>query len=206
MPAKSRKIPAPGQLNLSFAKLYAPALPDKIPSPVHTLMVGFGPGKDSAEAGHYYAGRSNYMWKLLYESAIWPDRLSPEDDNTLVKAGFGFTDVIKRPTDGTIFATASERMNGRARIRRLVQENHPRLVVFVGLESLRVFLRRDSVELHYGHQPFKIHHAPVFLVPSTSGASVGNTDWWEKLEVFDQLKATMVDLGIFYGEWPGMPS
>src|SRR5437867_2612604 len=83
-------------------------LPDKIPRNVHTLFVGINPGKRSAKIGHYYGGHSNYFWKLLTASGIWPDVLDTYDDDQLVRNGFGLTDVVKRPTTGVSQLTSSD--------------------------------------------------------------------------------------------------
>ncbi|MBI3484588.1 MAG: mismatch-specific DNA-glycosylase, partial [Acidobacteria bacterium] len=48
-------------------------LPDYLRKGMKLMIVGFNPGENSARAGHYYAGRNNQFWPLLYESAIIPE-------------------------------------------------------------------------------------------------------------------------------------
>lgn len=189
MVSRKRKVHAPGQANLNLDKLPPLELPDKIPEDCHTLIVGFGPGKDSARTGHYYPGANNYMWKLLHRSGIMPELVKEGGDDVMVSMGFGFTDVVKRPTKGTIQATHAEMMNAKPRLLHLVEDLGVKVVVFVGLDAIRTFLRKPNHSIQYGIQEHVVlGDAIVFVVPSTSGASVGSTIWEDKLASFDELK------------------
>ena len=179
----------PGQVDLAGTRKPAVRLPLKIPPGVHTLFLGLGPGMESAKRGHYFPGASNYFWKLLYRSEIWPEKIDSDHDDEILKAGFGLADVIQRPTEGTVVATKAEFMNAKERVRALVNEHKPKLVVFVGLKAFRTYLRRDDSEVEYGVQTVRIGDAKVFVVPSTSGASVGVTSYDEKMDWFVKLKA-----------------
>ena len=48
-------------------------LPDYLRKGMKLMIVGFNPGENSARVGHYYAGRNNQFWPLLYDSAIIPE-------------------------------------------------------------------------------------------------------------------------------------
>jgi len=71
-------------------------LPDYLQPGLKVVFVGFNPGERSARIGHYYAGRGNQFWNLLYESGLVRQRLRPEDDHRILEFGLGLTDVVKR--------------------------------------------------------------------------------------------------------------
>src|SRR5881628_1612642 len=64
------------------------------------LFVGLNPSPVSVEAGHYHQGRQGRMfWARLVKASILPPGTSPEAaDDTLVAAGHGITDLLKRPS------------------------------------------------------------------------------------------------------------
>lgn len=196
VPKRPRKVPIAGQLDLQRHPIVAIELPDKIPVGVHTLLVGYGPGADSAATGHYYPGGGNYMWKLAYQSGLSEQKLNWTGDDDLVRLGFGFTDVVKRPTIGPITSTPAERFAARKRLDDVVARHRPKWVAFVGLESVRTYLRKPSKGLGYGKQDFMVGGAKVFILPSTSGASTASTSWEEKLRWFEEFREALRNDGI----------
>ena len=64
------------------------------------ILVGANPGDRSARVGHYYAGRGNQFWPIMYESGVIPEPLGYEDDRRMLEFGIGMTDLVKRPTRG----------------------------------------------------------------------------------------------------------
>ena len=44
------------------------------------VIVGTNPSEQSVRVGHYYAGRGNVFWELLYESGVVAEHLSYNDD------------------------------------------------------------------------------------------------------------------------------
>ena len=75
-------------------------LPDHLRKGMRLVIVGSNPGERSARVGHYYAGRGNEFWKLLYESGVIPEPLEYKDDRRIVEFGIGLTHLVKRPTKG----------------------------------------------------------------------------------------------------------
>ena len=73
-------------------------LPDYLRKGMKMILVGPNPGDRSARVGHYYAGRANQFWPILYESGVIPEPLSYEDDRRMLEFGIGMTDLVKRPT------------------------------------------------------------------------------------------------------------
>ena len=165
-------------------------LPDKIPVNVHTLFVGINPAVRSAEVGHYYAHPTNRFWKLVSASGIAPHSVTAQDDDLLVKHGFGFTDVAKRPTVGASDLEAAEFLAARQRLTEVLLERKPRTVAFVSKRAARAFLQTGPSEpISYGPQPEPYHGATIWFLPSTSGQSNGDSSYSEKLAAFEQLAA-----------------
>lgn len=181
----------PGQRDLRGDPKPSVTLPPKIPPGVHTLFLGLGPGLDSAIKGHYFPGTNNYFWKLLFRSGLWPEEIKADQDDEILRDGFGLADVIERPTLGTVLATKAEFLNAKDRVRKLVDHHKPKLVVFVGKRAYRTYLRRSDAEFAYGEQPTTIGAARIFVLPSTSGASGAITTYAEKLAWFKQLKVVV---------------
>lgn len=53
-------------------------LPDYLRPGMKLVIIGYNPGDRSARVGHYYAGRGNEFWPLLYESGVLPELLDTE--------------------------------------------------------------------------------------------------------------------------------
>ncbi len=180
--------PRAGQLDLDLKKVEGLALPDKIPQNLHTLFVGVNPGIRSAKIGHYFGGHSNYFWKLIAASGIWPTPLTTFDDDRMVERGFGFTDTCKRPTPGIHGLTRADFTECKTRIRHLLRARKPRTVVFVSKSAYRVFLGELQAEVRYGLQPQAVEGIPIFVVPSTSGRSLADSSYRTKVQWFQKLR------------------
>src|ERR1700740_323735 len=75
-------------------------LPDYLRKGMKMILVGTNPGARPARVGHYYAGRTNQFWPIMYESGVIPEPLGYEDDRRMLEFGIGMTDLVKRPTRG----------------------------------------------------------------------------------------------------------
>ncbi len=196
---RRKALPRPGQTGLSGKPVSGLWLPDKIPDRLHTLFVGVNPGMRSAAIGHYFGGKNNLFWKLLHHSGIWSSLLTTLDDDSVVAAGFGFTDTCKRPTPGTNGLTKIDFVDSKYRITKLTEAKRPRLVVFVSKTAFRAYLGDREAEVVYGLQKdMSIAGAAVFVLPSTSGSSLRDTSYQAKLRHFKRLKSLMDEKGVTY--------
>src|SRR6516162_4347075 len=81
-------------------------LPDLLRDQLDVVFIGINPSLFSVAQGHYFARRSNRFWPCFSRSilseaarrALGVERLEPEHDRVLPAHGFGFTDLVKRPT------------------------------------------------------------------------------------------------------------
>src|SRR5690348_7306309 len=75
-------------------------LPDHLRKGMKLVIVGCNPSESSDRVGHYYAGRGNEFWPILYKSGVVPEPFDYHDDRRVIEFGIGLTDLVKRPTKG----------------------------------------------------------------------------------------------------------
>ena len=154
------------------------------------VIVGCNPGDRSARVGHYYAGRGNEFWPLLYESGVITELLSHRDDKRMIEFGVGLTDLVKRPTRGVEELTREEFAECRIVLSQKLQEYTPRVVAFNGKMTFESFSQRPC---KLGLQKELLYGAQVFVLPSTSGQNAISRA--SKLRYFRQLATLLKKLG-----------
>jgi mismatch-specific thymine-DNA glycosylase len=157
-------------------------LPDYLRKGMKAVVVGCNPADRSARVGHYYAGRGNQFWPLLYDSGILPELLDHKSDKRVIEFGIGLTDLVKRPTRATDEIERHEFAEGRIVLSQKLEEFTPRMVVFNGKITYEKFAQR-TCEL--GLQKEKLYGAQVFVLPSTNGPISSRKD--VKLRHFRRL-------------------
>jgi len=110
-------------------------LPDYLRKGMKLIIVGCNPGERSARVGHYYAGRGNQFWPLLYESGVVPEMLSYNDDKRLVEFGVGLTDLVKRPTKSMEEIERQEFAEGRVARGRFQWQGRLRTLFWPGMQA-----------------------------------------------------------------------
>lgn len=158
-------------------------LPDYLQHGLEVVFVGFNPGERSARIGHYYAGRGNQFWNLLFESALVPERLRPEEDRRVLEFGLGLTDLVKRWSKSANDLKASDYRASIPRLRARLRRAAPRVIAFNGKMAYEKFCGR-AVRLGWQRETFE--RSRVFVLPSTSGRN-GSLTRAEKLDCFRQL-------------------
>jgi len=165
-------------------------LPDLLRKGMKMIMVGANPGDRSARVGHYYAGRANQFWPLLYDSGVIPEPLSYEDDRRVLEFGIGITDLVKRPTRGIEEIERQEFAEGRVLLAQKLEELRPRVIAFNGKMVYEKFSGRPC---KLGLQKERLYGAHVFVLPSTSGQNAG-TERGVKMRYFKKLAALLHSL------------
>jgi mismatch-specific thymine-DNA glycosylase len=157
-------------------------LPDYLRRGMKLILVGCNPGDRSARVGHYYAGRSNVFWPLLYKSGILPEELTHKDDKRIIEFGIGLTDLVKRSTRGMEEIERQEFAEGRILLARKLEEFAPRVIAFNGKTVYERFAQRQC---KLGLQKENLYGAQVFVLPSTSGLNAAGNG--VKLRYFRRL-------------------
>lgn len=161
-------------------------LQDYLRKSMKLVIVGCNPSESSVRAGHYYAGRGNQFWSLLYDSGVIPEPLESRDDKRVVEFGVGLTDLVKRPTKGIEDLVREDFAAGRVLLSRKIEEFAPRVVAFHGKLTYEQFAQRRC---KLGMQKEPLYGAYVFVLPSSSGANT--TGRAAKLKSFRELAELM---------------
>jgi mismatch-specific thymine-DNA glycosylase len=164
-------------------------LPDYLRSGMKLIIVGCNPGDRSARVGHYYAGRGNEFWPLLYDSRVVPELLDHRDDKRMIEFGIGLTDLVKRPTRGIEELKREEFAEGRIMLAQKFEQYAPQVIAFNGVGTFENFSQRPCKP---GLQKERLYGAQVFVLPSTSAKNA--TDRGQKLRYFRQLAKVLEKL------------
>jgi TDG/mug DNA glycosylase family protein len=164
-------------------------LPDYLRSGMKLVIVGCNPGDRSARVGHYYAGRGNEFWPLLYNSGIVPELLEHRDDKRMIEFGIGLTDLVKRPTRGVEELRREEFAEGRILLAQKLEQYTPQVVAFNGSNTYENFSQRPCKP---GLQKERLYGAMIFVLPSTTEKDRSGNG--TKLRYFRQLAKLLAKL------------
>lgn len=163
-------------------------LPDYLDYNLKVLFVGYNPGERSAVLGHHYAGRGNQFWHLLYDAGLTTRQYLPEEDSQLLSEGYGFTNLVPRPSKSSSDLAPPEMREGAAGLRRKIRRYRPVVVCFLGKEIYRKYADlRSGAPVDYGPVT-RIDpdgDSREFLAPNPSARST--VPYAEKLAIFCRL-------------------
>jgi TDG/mug DNA glycosylase family protein len=175
-------------------------LPDYLAPHLDIVFIGINPGLYSVEKGHYFARKTSRFWPAFSTSkisaemraALGVQKLSPENDVDLTRFGFGFTDVIKRPSANASELLPSEFMEWAPRLVEKLKRIKPQIACFHGLTAYRPFLKfglSGTSSPSLGPQPELLGETRLFVVPNPSPANAHFTvhdqaAWYDRLADF----------------------
>jgi mismatch-specific thymine-DNA glycosylase len=167
-------------------------LPDYLRKGMKLVLVGTNPTDRSARVGHYYAGRNNPFWPIMYESGVIPEPIGYEDDRRMLEFGIGMTDLVKRPTRTVEEVERQEFAEGRVLLSQKLEELRPRVIAFHGKIVYEKFMGRPC---KLGLQKEVLYGAQVFVVP-TSASEDGDSaaDKAVKMRYYKKLAALLEGL------------
>jgi len=145
-----------------------PAIADHMKHNLSILFIGFNPSLRSGEVGHHYANPRNRFWQILYQAGITPRLYHPEEDGDLLELGYGFTNIVSRPTRGAEDILPEEYQEGRQELRRKLALYQPSIACFVGKGVYTQYSQRKQAPWGFQEEPVTpgIHE---FVAPSSSG-------------------------------------
>ncbi|MEJ8306365.1 mismatch-specific DNA-glycosylase [Saccharibacillus sacchari] len=145
-----------------------PEIEDHLDHGLSVLFIGFNPSLRSGETGHHYANPRNNFWRILEESGLTDRRYAPTEDGDLLKLGFGFTNIVARPTRGVEDIAREEYREGRTILRGKLAEYLPKVACYVGKGVYTEFTGRKQA--NWGFQPESAVDGVIdFVAPSSSG-------------------------------------
>lgn len=167
-------------------------LPDYLRPGLDLILVGLNPSAYSVLAGHYFANPRNRFWPAVTAANLANRPVGPQDDASLLDAGIGFTDLVKRPTPQASGLTAADYRRDAPELHRKILRYQPRIVCFQGLTTYRSYLRyaagqKTADPIAPGQQPDTIGSSIVFVIPSPSPANAAYslddlTHWYAQLQ------------------------
>lgn len=173
-------------------------LPDRLGPQLRLVFVGINPSLYSVRAGHYFARPTSRFWPAFSRSllskpvreGLGREELRPEDDVLLPRFGFGFTDVVKRPTANAAELRPADYQQGVPELLARLKRAQPRALCFHGVTGFRPVLRYGLAiakpEVSLGPQTVRLGTVRIFVVPNPSPANAhfrpeDQVVWYDRL-------------------------
>ncbi|HXL22465.1 MAG TPA: mismatch-specific DNA-glycosylase [Candidatus Dormibacteraeota bacterium] len=157
-------------------------LPDLLRKGMKLVIVGCNPTESAVRVGHYYAGRGNEFWPMLFSGRVIPEPFDYHDDKRIIEFGIGLTDLVKKPTKSPDELSRQDFAEGRIVLSQKLEEFAPHVVAFNGRQAYELFSQRKC---KYGLQKELLYGARVYVLPLTGGAEGKGKP--EKLRHFRKL-------------------
>ena len=93
-------------------------LPDHLRKGMKLVIVGCNPTESSVRVGHYYAGRDNPFWPIMYESGLMPEPFDYHDDKRVIEQGL-------KPDDRVVVAGVLRAVPGQKVDPQVQAPSHP---------------------------------------------------------------------------------
>jgi len=172
-------------------------LPDLLGPELEVVFVGINPSVYSAARGHYFARPQNRFWPAFSRSALslkarralGEEALGPGHDRALLAHGFGFTDLVKRPTPQASGLARAEMIRSVAALIEKLERHRPRIACFHGITAFQPVhrvLADPRTKPALGLQATGIGATRLFVIPNPSGANAHTTPaeltrWYDRL-------------------------
>ncbi|WP_054938946.1 mismatch-specific DNA-glycosylase [Paenibacillus ihuae] len=144
-------------------------VPDHLEHGLQIVFIGYNPSIRSGELGHHYANPRNNFWRILHQSGLTPRLYEASEDGELLKLGYGFTNIVARPTVGAEDITRQEYTEGRELLRGKLALYRPEIACFVGKGVYTEFSRRTKAEWGFQQTEPVVDGVREFVAPSSSG-------------------------------------
>lgn len=165
-------------------------IPDHLREDLDILFVGFNPSIRSGETGHHYANPNNRFWKILYEAGLTDRKYHASEDHLLLDIGYGFTNIVSRPTKGADEITKKEYAEGRSILLHKIKMYKPKTVCFVGKGVYQEYSQNRKIA--WGIQEHSLSGSIEFVAPSSSG--LVRMKMPEIVEIYKELSNILKEL------------
>jgi TDG/mug DNA glycosylase family protein len=144
------------------------AIPDHICEGLKILFIGFNPSIRSGELGHHYANPNNRFWRILYMAGLTPRLYQPLEDGELLQLGYGFTNIVSRPTKTAAEITTEEYEQGKSTLKKKIELYGPQVACFVGKGVYEHYCGKRGMGWGAQEEPV-VTGVVEFVCPSSSG-------------------------------------
>jgi TDG/mug DNA glycosylase family protein len=132
------------------------------------VFCGYNPSLTSGRSGNHYAHPGNRFWRVLSASDVTDRLYEPQEDETLLDLGIGFTNLCSRPTRRADELTREEIRSGALALRQKLEQFRPRVVTYTGIGVYKWF--RATSKVGWGVQEVSaVPGVTDVVVPSPSG-------------------------------------
>lgn len=160
------------------------AILDHLEPGLQVVFIGFNPSIRSGETGHHYANPRNNFYRILYQAGLTPRLYQAEEDQDLLKLGYGFTNIVARPTKGIEDITKEEYAEGRILLKNKLEQYRPEVACFVGKGVYAQYAKRSKADWGFQSEPY-LKGMHEFVAPSSSG--LVRMPMAEIIEIYKQL-------------------
>ena len=143
------------------------SIPNLVGPNLDVLFCGINPGLYSGATGLHFARPGNRFWRALFDGGLTPVLLQPWQQQALLDAGLGITNLVMRTTATAAELADDELRRGRAALERKVARYRPRAIAIVGIGAYRVAFDRPHAMV--GPQPEPVRGALSWVLPNPSG-------------------------------------
>jgi TDG/mug DNA glycosylase family protein len=152
------------RVTMDWMGSFVVTLADLFPESPRAVIVGVNPAPSSVEAGHYHRGRLGQRPRhRLTRCGLLDVAEGQWEDDAAVAAGFGFTDVVKRPTASADGLLEREREHGAALLLEQLRAVGPATVIFTFKDAAQAML--GSVRGRGWLEGATLEGAGVFVMP-----------------------------------------
>ncbi len=176
--------PTPAEI----AAAYGRSIPDVVRPGLRVLFCGINPGLYSGATGKHFARPGNRFWKALHGAGFTERLLGPWDDDALMAAGLGITNLVNRATATAAELSSEELRRGAEGLRELAERYRPDVVAVVGVSAYRTAFDRPAAVV--GPQPERLGPSALWVLPNPSGANA-NYQLPELVAEYRRLRETL---------------
>jgi TDG/mug DNA glycosylase family protein len=150
-----------------LAGAYGRKVPDLIRPGLDVLFCGINPSLYSAVVQRHFARPGNRFWRTLHAAGFTERVLSPWDQEELLEAGIGLTNVVARASASADELAPEDYRRGRAILRRKLERYRPRVIAFLGLGAYRIVAEQPRARVGRQAEPFG--GVEAWALPNPSG-------------------------------------
>ncbi len=143
------------------------SVPDVIAPGLDVLFSGINPSLYSGATGHHFARPGNRFWRTLHLAGFTDRVLSPDEEELLLRAGLGITNLVERATATAGELAKDELVAGARALQLRVEHFRPGFVAVLGVSAFRTAFGRPKAVV--GPQAEAIGSARAWVLPNPSG-------------------------------------